>query len=305
MHVGSLVSVSVSLERPPDAPPIASQAATDPHHDERPVTIIDGKARWRRWWVDLVAYRGALYSLAWRNIRSRYKQAALGMAWALIQPTIQVGVFTVLFGVLGRAPSGDVPYPVFALAGLLPWNFFSKVANDGSQSLVTNQHIITKLFFPRIYLVLASGASAIVDASVTFALLLAAVVYYDMPLTRDALLLVPAFAGLMVFSLGFAALLAALNARWRDVTHAVPFLLQIGLFVTPVIYPASLIPERWQWVAALNPLTGWIALFRAATVGSPLPDSSTLVVSVSSSVVLAVLGLWYFTRAERTIVDVV
>jgi lipopolysaccharide transport system permease protein len=303
--VGSLISVSVSLERPPDAPPIPSQEETVPPHHERPVTIIDGKARWRRWWVDLVAYRGALYSLAWRNIRSRYKQAALGMAWALIQPTIQVGVFTVLFGVLGRAPSGDVPYPVFALAGLLPWNFFSKVANDGSQSLVTNQHIITKLFFPRIYLVLASSASAIVDAIVTFALLVTAVVYYDISPTRDAFLLVPAFAGLMVFALGFAALLAALNARWRDVTHAVPFLLQIGLFVTPVIYPASLIPERWRWVAALNPLTGWIALFRAATVGSPLPDSSTLLVSVTFSVALAALGLWYFTRAERTIVDVV
>jgi lipopolysaccharide transport system permease protein len=297
--------VSVSLERPSNASTIPSSEKKVSPYDDRPVTVIDGQARWHRWWVDLIAYRGALYSLAWRNIRSRYRQAALGMAWALIQPTIQVGVFTVLFGVVARAPSGDVPYPVFALAGLLPWNFFSKVANDGSQSLVTNQHIITKLFFPRIYLVLASGASAMVDAVVTFGLLFVAMVYFDVPVTSDALLLLPAFAGIVVFSMGFAALLAAMNARWRDVTHAVPFLLQIGLFVTPVIYPASLVPERWRWVTALNPLTGWIALFRAATVGSPLPDSSTMTISVAFSVALATLGLWYFTRAERTIVDVV
>jgi lipopolysaccharide transport system permease protein len=297
--------VSVSLERPPQAPTIPNAEEKKPEYDERPVTVIDGKARWRRWWLDLVAYRGALYSLGWRNIRSRYRQAALGMAWALIQPTVQVGVFTVLFGVLGRAPSGDVPYPVFALAGLLPWNFFSKVASDGSQSLVTNQHIITKLFFPRIYLVFASAASAAVDAIVTFALLCVAVVYYRLPIGSGAMLLVPAFAGLVVFSLGFAALLAAMNARWRDVSHAVPFLLQIGLFVTPVIYPASVIPDRWQWVAAVNPVTGWIALSRAATVGTPLPDSLTMGVSIAVSVALATLGLWYFTRAERTIVDVV
>ena len=255
--------------------------------------------------MDLAEYRGALYSLAWRNIRSRYKQAALGMAWALIQPTIQVGVFTILFGVLARVPSGDVPYPVFALAGLLPWNVFNKIATDGSQSLVTNQHIITKLFFPRIYLVLASGASAMVDAIVTFALLVIVVLYFDVAITAGVLLLLPAFAGLVIFSLGFAALLAALNARWRDVSHAVPFLLQIGLFVTPVMYPASLLPERWHWVAALNPLTGWIALFRAGAVGTPLPDSWTLIVSMILSVTLATFGVWYFTRAERTIVDVV
>jgi lipopolysaccharide transport system permease protein len=297
--------MSVSLEHPSTAPTLPSREEEVSRQDELPVTIIDGKARWHRWWVDLVAYRGALYSLAWRNIRSRYKQAALGMAWALIQPTVQVGVFTVLFGVLARVPSGDVPYPVFALAGLLPWNVFSKVVTDGSQSLVTNQHIITKLFFPRIYLVLASGASAMVDAIVTFALLCVVVVYYDVPITASALLLVPAFAGLVVFSLGFAALLAAMNARWRDASHAVPFLLQIGLFVTPVVYPTSLIPDRWQWVAALNPLTGWIAVFRAATIGTPLPDSSTLVASIILSLALATLGLWYFTRAERTIVDVV
>jgi lipopolysaccharide transport system permease protein len=297
--------VSVSLERPSNAPTVRTKEEEISRRGELPVTIIDGKARWQRWWVDLVDYRGALYSLAWRNIRSRYKQAALGMAWALIQPTIQVGVFTVLFSVIAKVPSGGVPYPVFALAGLLPWNAFSKVVSDGSQSLVTNQHIITKLFFPRIYLVLASGASAMVDAMVTFVMLCVFAVYYDVPITTGALLLVPAFAGLVVFSLGFAALLAAMNARWRDVSHAVPFLVQIGLFVTPVIYPTSLIPDRWHWVAALNPLTGWIAMFRAATIGTPLPDSSTLAVSIGLSLALATFGLWYFTREERTIVDVV
>ncbi len=295
----------LTTERPETRAPSAGRDHTPAPVKTLPVVEIDGAAHWRRWWRDLVEYRGALYSLAWRNIRSRYKQAVLGMAWAVIQPTIQVGVFTILFGVLAGVPSGGVPYPVFALAGLLPWNFFNKVVIDGSQALVTNQHIITKLFFPRIYLVFASAASAVIDAVVTFVLLAGLVVYYDRPFTADALLLLPAFAALAIFSIGFAALLAAINARWRDVNHAVPFLMQIGLFVTPVIYPTSLIPERWSWVAAINPLTGWIGLFRTAAIGTPLPDTSTLMVSMIVSVALAGFGLWHFTRAERTIVDVV
>jgi lipopolysaccharide transport system permease protein len=273
--------------------------------DDLPVVVIDASGHWRRWWTDIRLYRGALYSLAWRNVRSRYKQAVLGMSWALIQPIVQVGVFTVLFGTMARVPTGDVPYPVFALAALLPWNLFAKLVSDGAQSLVTNQHIVTKLFFPRIFLVLAAGASAFIDAAVSAGMLVAFMVVYRVAPGPDAWITVPAFIGLVFFAYGFAALLAAINARWRDVQHTVPFLLQIGLLATPVLYPADILPERWRWVAAFNPMTGWIGLFRSAVLGSPLPEQDVILRSCGISFVLAIAGLWYFTRAERTIVDVV
>ena len=270
-----------------------------------PIIIIDGSGQWSRWLADVRQYRGALYSLVWRNVRSRYKQALLGMSWAVIQPAVQVGVFTVLFGIIARIPSGDVPYPLFALAALLPWNLFARIVSDGSQSLVTNQHIITKLFFPRIFLVLAAGASAFVDAGVTAVLLAILLIVYDVVPGATLGLLIPAFIGLSLFAYGFAALLAAVNARWRDVQHTVPFLLQVGLFLTPVLYPTVIVPERLRWLAALNPLTGWIGLFRSSALGQTLPPSDVLLQSMAVSVAITILGFWYFARAERTIVDVV
>jgi lipopolysaccharide transport system permease protein len=274
-------------------------------HDELPTVVIDASSDWRRWFHDLYVYRGALQSLAWRNIRSRYKQAWLGMAWALLQPAVQTGVFTLLFGLIARVPSGDVPYPVFALAGLLSWNLFAKIVNDGAISLVTNQHIIGKLFFPRLYLVLASGASALIDAAITVVLLLAAMLTFGVPIASSAWLAVPLLLGLLIFCFGFAALLAAINARWRDVQHTLPLLLQLGLFVTPVLYRNNFIPERWRWVLAYNPLTGFVESLRASVLGLPLPGAELLVPSFAVATALVVLGLWYFTRTEATIVDVV
>lgn len=273
--------------------------------DEPAVVVIDGSTHWTRWLADVYQYRGALYSLAWRNVRSRYKQAVLGMSWALIQPLVQVGVFTVLFGMIARVPSGDVPYPLFALAALLPWNLFARVVSDGSQSLVTNQHIVTKLFFPRIFLVIAGGASAFLDAAVTAVMLALVMVAYDVMPGVDVWLVIPAFLGLAFFAYGFSALLAAVNARWRDVQHTVPFVLQIGLFLTPVLYPPVLVPQRFRWLAALNPLTGWVELFRASVLGRPLPGADVLLQSIGMSFAIAILGFWYFARAERTMVDLV
>ena len=272
---------------------------------EPAVVVIDGSTHWTRWLADVYQYRGALYSLAWRNVRSRYKQAVLGMSWALIQPLVQVGVFTVLFGMIARVPSGDVPYPVFALAALLPWNLFARVVSDGSQSLVTNQHIVTKLFFPRIFLVIAGGASAFLDALVTAVMLALGMAAYGVTPGADLWLVIPAFLGLAFFAYGFSALLAAVNARWRDVQHTVPFLLQIGLFLTPVLYPPVLVPQRFRWLAALNPLTGWIELFRASILDRPFPSTAVLAQSIGMSFAIAFLGFWYFARAERTMVDLV
>lgn len=274
------------------------------HHDG-PVTVITSRTSWRLWLQDAWVFRGALQSLAWRNLRSRYKQAALGMLWALIQPAVQVGIFTVLFGILAKIPSDGVPYPLFALAGLLPWNLFTKIVSDGAISLVANQHIITKLFFPRIYLVIASGASALVDAAVTAALLAGAMFAFGVAPGPRFLLAVPALAGVLLVSYGLAALLAAVNARWRDVQHTLPFLLQAGLFVTPVIYRPSFVPERWRMLLALNPLTGLVEVFRAAVLGLPMPEMRVLAISLGMSVATLVIGVWYFTRAESSLVDVV
>jgi lipopolysaccharide transport system permease protein len=267
--------------------------------------IIDASAQWSQRLADVRHYRGALYSLAWRNVRSRYKQALLGMSWALIQPAVQVGVFTVLFGIIARVPSGDVPYPLFALAGLLPWNLFARVVSEGSQSLVANQHMITKLFFPRIFLVLAAGASAFIDAAATALMLVALTIAYDVPLSTNVWMVAPAFIGLALFAYGFAALLAALNAKWRDVQHTVPFALQIGLFLTPVLYPTVIVPDRFRWLTDLNPLTAWIGLFRSGAIGAPLPPPDAIIQSMGVSLAVTLLGFWYFARTERTIVDVV
>ena len=301
------MSLSIEPAPGPSAPGEPRVPAASSIRSDRPLPtiVIDSSGGWSRWVADIRDYRGALYSLAWRNVRSRYKQAVLGMSWAFIQPAVQVGVFTVLFGMIARVPSGDVPYPLFALAALLPWNLFARIVSDGSQSLVSNQHIITKLFFPRIFLVLAGGASALLDAAVSALLLVVLMIGYAMPPGPAVWMVIPALAGLIVFAYGFAALLAAINARWRDVQHTVPFILQIGLFLTPVLYPPVVVPQRVRWLAALNPLTGWIGLFRASALGSPLPSADVLAQSFAVSLVITIFGFWYFARAERTIVDVV
>ena len=292
----------VSAERGADLAPRVTDERAD---DGVPVIVIDGKPSWRRWSADLYVYRGALQSLAWRNIRSRYKQAALGMTWAVVQPAVQVLVFTVLFGRMVKVPSGGVPYPVFALVGLLAWNLFNKIVSDGAVSLVANQSIVTKLFFPRIYLVFASGASALLDAVVTAVLLVILLCVYHISPSARLLLALPALTGILLFSFGFAALLAAINARWRDVQHIVPFMLQVGLFVTPVIYNNSFVPARWRWVLALNPLTGLIGIFRAAVLNGPLPTGWIVNLSLGMSVAMTLIGVWCFRRSESTIVDVV
>jgi lipopolysaccharide transport system permease protein len=276
-----------------------------PPAHEPPTVVIDGGAHWRRWLADLSLYRGALRSLAWRNVRSRYKQATLGMAWALVQPTVQVGVFTVVFGMLADVPSSGVPYPLFALSGLVLWNLFARIVGDGAVALVANQALITKLFFPRIYLVIAAGASAVIDLLVSLALLVVLLIFFGHAPGATVWIAFPALAGVLLLSYGAAALLSAINARWRDVQHTIPFVLQIGLFVTPVLYQNTLVPERWRWLIALNPMTGFIEVFRAAALDLPLPASGTLLVSLGVSVAVIVFGVWAFRRSEATVVDVV
>lgn len=299
----SLDQAQETIERDPSLR--ESRVPPTPPRDALPVVVIDGSAHWKRWWADLYLYRGALYSLAWRNVRSRYKQAGLGMLWAIIQPATQVAVFTLLFGMIAKVPSGGVPYAVFALCGLLPWNVFAKILSDGAIALSANQALITKIFFPRIYLVFAAGASALLDVLVGLVLLVIAMATFGVAPGPRVLLAIPALVGVVVLAFGLASLLSAVNARWRDVQHTIPFLLQIGLFVTPVLYRDSLLPPDWRWIVAINPVSGFIEIFRSSVLGLPFPDPRWLVSSFVVALGAMVIGAWYFTRVEASVVDVV
>jgi lipopolysaccharide transport system permease protein len=251
---------------------------------------------------ELWVYRELLIFLALRDIKVRYKQTLLGVAWTVIQPLASIVVFTLVFSRLIGVPSDDVPYPLFAFAGLLPWLFFSKALANCATSLVTSANLITKVYFPRILIPLAAVAAGLVDFVVGLVFLLGLVVYYGLPLTTG-LLLIPPLLGLTAFlALGLGLGLATLNARYRDVGAVLPFAIQIGMFVTPIVYPASLVPAQWQWLLTLNPLTGIVEGFRSALFGRVFDWAS---LGLSSGITLAILlvGAYTFRRAEKGFAD--
>ena len=254
-------------------------------------------------------YRELLYFLVWRDVKVRYKQTALGVAWIVLQPVISTVVFTLLFGVLLNVPSGGVPYPVFALAGLVPWTYFAGSLTRSSTSLVGSSHLITKVYFPRLIIPLSGVLSGLVDFGVTFLVLMVLMVAYRVTPTWGVVLL-PAFLLLaMATALGFGLWLAALNVRYRDVNYLVPFLVQIWMYLTPVVYGVTLIPEPYRWLLALNPMTAVVEGFRRALLGGAAPASQTAtwVLALSLAIVALVLvsGLFYFRSTERTFADVI
>jgi lipopolysaccharide transport system permease protein len=254
-------------------------------------------------------YRELLYFLVWRDVKVRYKQTALGVAWIVLQPVISTVVFTLLFGILLEVPSGGVPYPVFALAGLVPWSYFAGSLTKSSTSLVGSSHLITKVYFPRLIIPLSGVLSGLVDFGVTFLVLVVLLVVYRITPTWGVLLL-PVFLLLaMATALGFGLWLSALNVRYRDVNYLVPFLVQIWMYLTPVVYGVTLIPEPYRWLLALNPMTVVVEGFRWALLGSAAPASGTApgVLALSLVIVAVVLisGLFYFRSTERTFADVI
>lgn len=278
-----------------------------------PVTRIRPPGGWRPLALgELWRYRELLVLLAARDVRVRYKQTALGVAWAVIQPLFTMVVFTVFFGRLGgmEERTGGVPYPLFVLAGLLPWQLFSYALTQASNSLVAEQRLITKVYFPRLVVPLAAVLSGVADFLVAFALVLLGVGGYALaghpPAVGWGLLAVP---GLVLFAV-LAALavglwLAALNVQYRDVRYTVPFLTQIWLFVTPIAYPSGLVPPHLRWAYGLNPMAGVVDGFRWALVGGPAPDAGLMLASGAVVAVLLAGGLLYFRRLESTFADVV
>jgi len=246
--------------------------------------------------------RELLYFLVWRDVKVRYKQTVLGIGWSVLQPFLSMVVFTIFFGRLAKMPSDGVPYPLFSLAALVPWTYFAAAASNGASSLVGNQHLIAKVYFPRVLVPLAAVLMPVVDLAISFSMIVLLMAWYGVAPTL-ALLTLPLYVALAVLS-AFAVTLwtSALSVRYRDVRYVLPFAVQIWLFVTPVAYPASLVPERWRLVYALNPMAAVVEGFRGALLGTPGPGSMVGVAIVVTAAAL-IAGAAYFRSVEGSIVD--
>lgn len=249
-------------------------------------------------------YRELFYFLTWRDIKVRYKQTVLGAAWAIIQPLFTMLIFTLFFGKLAKVPSDGIPYPIFAYAGILPWTFFANAVTNSGNSLVGSSQLITKVYFPRLVIPGAAVLAGLVDFAVAFGVLLLLMGYYRVVPTWHGLMFVPLVALTTLFALGVGLWMSALNVRFRDIRYALPFAIQLGMFVTPVIYPSSIVPDRFRWLILLNPLTGIIGAFRSALLGMPF-DWGALAVSTILAMAVFVFALYEFRRMEHQFADIV
>ena len=270
-----------------------------------PVTVI----RPLRGWVpiqlgDLWKYRELLYFLTWREIKVRYKQTALGFAWAVIQPVFMMIVFTLFFGTLAKIPSEGIPYPLFNYAALLPWTLFAEGITRSSNSLVQDANLVKKVYFPRLVMPLSGILSPLVDFAIAFTILVGMMFYFGYAPTVNVLWL-PAFIVLaLMTSLGVGLWLSAINVKYRDVRYVIPFLIQLWLFASPVVYSSSLLPERFQAIYGLNPMSGVIEGFRWSLLGTE-PPGSLIAISVIIVIVILISGAFYFRRSEKTFADVI
>ena len=263
-----------------------------------------------RGWVplrlkELWEYRELLYFLVWRDVKVRYKQTVLGATWAIIQPFFTMVVFSIFFGRLAGIPSDGLPYPIFAYCALLPWQLFSHAMTESGNSLVANQNLITKVYFPRLVIPLSAVLAGLVDFGVAFLVLLGMMAYYGMAPTM-AVATLPLFILLAIATaLAVGLWLSALNVQYRDVRYTIPFLTQFWLFATPIAYPSSLVPEGWRVLYGLNPMAGVVEGFRWALLGTRNAPGPMLAVSIAVVVALLIGGLYYFRRMEKTFADVV
>jgi lipopolysaccharide transport system permease protein len=254
---------------------------------------------------ELWGFRELLYFLVWRDIKVRYKQTILGAAWAIIQPVVTMIIFSIVFGRLANLPSDGIPYPIFSYTALLPWQLFSRALTDASSSLINNQQFVTKIYFPRIYLPSSSVISGLVDFLIALMILFGMMWYYNIPFSPRALILPFLILFTMLTSLAVALWLSPINVRYRDVKYTLPFLVQVWLYATPVVYSSTLIPEKWRIIYGLNPMAGVVEGFRWALLGQqselgPLIGASVLVI-----ILLFIGGLFYFQRMESSFSDVI
>jgi lipopolysaccharide transport system permease protein len=285
----------------PETPPVMADLT-----DALPVYRLRPSRRWVSLGLgELWSYRELLYFLVWREIKVRYKQTALGVAWAVIQPVVTMIVFSLIFGRLAHLPSDGAPYPVFTYAALLPWQLFSYALTESSNSVVTNQRVITKVYFPRLILPLASVCVGLADFFISFAVLLVLMAHYGLVPTAAAWT-IPLWVLLTVFTaLSVGLWLSALNVRYRDIKYAVPFLTNVWMYATPVAYSLSIVPPIWRRLYALNPMVGVVQAFRWALLGQSRSPGSAVAISAAAVLVLFVTGLVYFRRTEQTFADIV
>lgn len=282
---------------PPHQPP--------PSLPDEPLVVIEPSKSWEAVnFRDLWAFRELLFFLIWRDVKVRYRQTALGVSWVIIQPLLTTLVFTVFLGHLARVPSDGIPYPLFAYAGLLPWTFFMNAVSNSGNSLVNNAHLITKVYFPRVIIPAAAIGGRLIDFAVAFVVLVGLMVYYSVPI-RASILALPLLVALVtLFSMGVGMWVSALNVKYRDVGIALPVLIQVWMFVSPVVYPSTLVPENWRRLYSLNPMAGMVEGFRDALFGQGF-DLFALTSSAAVTLILFVYSIYAFKRTERTFADIV
>ncbi|HEY0431318.1 MAG TPA: ABC transporter permease [Pyrinomonadaceae bacterium] len=271
----------------------------------QPLVTIEPSGRWGVFNLrDLWSYRELLYFLIWRDVKVRYKQTALGVAWAIIQPLFTMLIFSLFFGRLANVPSDGVPYPLFAYAGLLPWTFFANAVSNSGNSLVGSANLITKVYFPRMIIPAAAVGAGLVDLGISFVVLVPLMFYYGVTLTWNVLML-PVFVVLTaLLALGVGMWLSALNVKYRDVRFALPFLVQLWMFISPVIYPTSFLPQKYRLLFALNPMTGVIEGYRSALFGHAF-NWKALAVATSLTLAVLVYASFSFRRMEKSFADIV
>lgn len=271
-----------------------------------PVTHIRARYRWfevnlRELWE----YRELLYFLVWRDLKVRYKQTLIGVAWAVIQPLFTMIVFSIFFGRLAGLPSDGLPHPIFYYTALLPWTYFANALAQASNSIVAHQQVITKVYFARVLLPVAAVLAGLADFAVAAAILFVMMFAYGIVPTWKVFWLLPLILLVILTAVAVSLWLSALNALYRDVRYAVPFLLQFWMFASPVAYPASLVPEHWRWLYGINPMAGVIEGFRWALTGAGQGPGPMMAVSVGVVLIVLVAGFFFFQRMERTVADVV
>jgi lipopolysaccharide transport system permease protein len=270
-----------------------------------PLVVIQPTSRWSILsFADIWAYRELLFFLTWRDVKVRYKQTALGAAWAILQPLFMMLIFTIFFGRLAGVASAGIPYPLFALAGLVPWTFFANAITASGNSLVGSANLITKVYFPRLIVPAAAMLAGLVDFLLAFALLVILMFYYRVTITIQILFLPMLILLTALFSLGVGTWMSALNVKYRDVRFALPFLIQLWLFVSSVILPSTSVPQKWRWLLMLNPMSGIIEGYRAALFGLPF-DWPALGIASALTVAVLLYAIYAFGRVERSFADII
>jgi lipopolysaccharide transport system permease protein len=268
--------------------------------------VIEPAGSWPRIDIrELWAYRGLFFFLVWRDIKVKYAQTVMGVGWAVLQPVLTMVVFTVIFGSFAKIPSDGVPYPVFSLAAMVPWTYFSTALTGASNSLVSSTNLITKVYFPRLVIPFAPVLAGLLDLGIGFAILLVFMLVYGIVPGVPALAVLPVLlVAMMLTAAGMGCWLAALNIQYRDVKYVIPFLIQVWMYASPIVYPMSMVPEKYRPIYALNPMAGVVEGFRSSLLGTNAIAWNIIGVSLMAGLVLFISGTAYFRRTERVFADV-